>query len=319
MKSSPPLVSVITATYNWSSVLRYAIQSVLWQTCQDFEMLIIGDGCTDDSEEVVASFHDPRLWWHNLPHNSGSQSTPNNVGLELARGRYIAYLGHDDVWYPSHLAMLTKAIQETDAGLAYSLAVMIGPPGSGVRVLTGLSDSGHYKRGKGLPPSSVMHTCELVGRIGGWKDYRTLRMPPDREFILRAYDHGTRFTAVNALTVFKFNSAWRRNSYQDRPSHEQADYVRRIQEDQDFMTGELLEIATAYALNRPRSPIAVLPQVVANLMPPGWLVNRWRQIRGLAPNQLDQPTPRTTEETRGRRSPAQLMTRWLWRVLPRRR
>jgi hypothetical protein len=42
-----PLISVITATYNWSSVLRYAIQSVLWQTLQDFEMLIIGDGCTD--------------------------------------------------------------------------------------------------------------------------------------------------------------------------------------------------------------------------------------------------------------------------------
>jgi glycosyltransferase involved in cell wall biosynthesis len=44
-----PLISVITATYNWSSVLRYAIQSVLWQTLQDFEMLIISDGCTDDS------------------------------------------------------------------------------------------------------------------------------------------------------------------------------------------------------------------------------------------------------------------------------
>jgi hypothetical protein len=144
-------------------------------------------------------------------------------------------------------------------------------------------------------------------------------MPPDRDFILRAYDHGTRFTAVNALTVFKFNSAWRRNSYQDRPSHEQADYVRRIQEDRDFLAGELLEIATAYALNRPRSPIAFLPLSIVNLMPPGWQVNRWRQIRGLALNQLDQPTPRTTEGARGRRSPAQLMTRWLWRVLPRRR
>ncbi|PTL36659.1 hypothetical protein CLG94_02970 [Candidatus Methylomirabilis limnetica] len=281
MDLPPPLVSVITATYNWSSVLRYAIQSVLWQTCQDFEMLIIGDGCTDDSEEVVASFRDSRLRWHNLPHNSGSQSTPNNVGLELARGKYVAYLGHDDVWYPRHLAMLTKAVQETDADLAYSLAVMIGPPGSGVRVLTGLSGSGHYERGMGLPPSSVMHTRELVDHIGGWKDYRTLRIPPDLEFVLRAHDYGTRFTAVNALTVFKFNSAWRRNSYQDKPSHEQAEYVRRIQEDQDFLVVELLEIAAAYALNRPRSPIAVPPEDVIDRMPPGWQVNQWRRIRGL--------------------------------------
>lgn len=244
-------------------------------------MLVIGDGCTDDSEEVVASFHDPRLRWHNLPHNSGSQSIPNNVGLGLAQGRYIAYLGHDDVWYPTHLALLTNAMQETDADLAYSLAVMIGPPASGVRVLTGLSGSGCYERGMGLPPSSVLHARELVGRIGDWKDYRTLRIPPDREFILRAYEFGTRFTAVNALTVFKFNSAWRPNSYQDRPSHEQAEYVRRIQEDRDFLAGELLEIATAYALNRPRSPIAVLPRSIVNLMPPGWQVNRWRRIRGL--------------------------------------
>lgn len=266
MGPPPPLVTVITATYNWSSVLRYAIQSVLWQTCQDFEMLIIGDGCTDDSEEVVASFRDPRLRWHNLPHNSGSQSTPNNVGLELAHGRYIAYLGHDDVWYPSHLALLTKAMQETDADLVYSLAVMIGPPGSGVRVLTGLSGSGHYERGMGLPPSSVMHTCELVGRIGGWKDYQTLRIPPDHEFILRAHDYGARFTAVNALTVFKFNSAWRPNSYRDKPSHEQANYVRRIQEDRDFLVSEVLEIVAAYALNRPRSPIAIPPEETINRM-----------------------------------------------------
>ena len=98
-----PSVSVITATYNWSSVLRYAIQSVLWQSLQDFEMLIIGDGCTDDSAEVVASFHDERLLWHNLPHNSGSQSVPNNLGLEMARAPFVAYLGHDDLWSPTLL------------------------------------------------------------------------------------------------------------------------------------------------------------------------------------------------------------------------
>lgn len=142
----------------------------------------------------------------------------------------------------------------------------------------------------GLPPSSVIHTRELVGQIGGWKDYRTLRIPPDHEFILRAHDYGVRFTAVNALTSFKFNSAWRPNSYRHRPSHEQADYVRRIQTDPDFLDDELLEIAAAYALNRPRSPIAVPPEDVINQMPPGWLVDQWRQIRGLEPCRLDHIT-----------------------------
>jgi glycosyltransferase involved in cell wall biosynthesis len=103
--TTSPLISVITATYNWSSVLRYAIQSVLWQTLQGFEMLIIGDGCTDDSAEVVASFQDPRLRWHNLPENSGHQSMPNNTRLAMARGKYVAYLGHDDLWYPTCAAL----------------------------------------------------------------------------------------------------------------------------------------------------------------------------------------------------------------------
>src|SRR5260221_6050921 len=98
-----PKVSIITATYNWSSVLKYAIQSVLWQTFQDFEYIIVGDACTDDSAEVIDSFDDPRLRWHNLDENSGSQSIPNNRGLQLAQGTYIAYLGHDDIWYPTHL------------------------------------------------------------------------------------------------------------------------------------------------------------------------------------------------------------------------
>jgi len=98
-----PRVSVIIATYNWSSVLPYSIGSVLRQTMQDFEILVVGDGCTDDSEAVVAAIGDPRIRWFNLPANSGHQSAPNNEGLRQARGELIAYLGHDDLWLPHHL------------------------------------------------------------------------------------------------------------------------------------------------------------------------------------------------------------------------
>jgi glycosyltransferase involved in cell wall biosynthesis len=105
-----PRVTVIIPTYNWSTVLSYAIRSVLRQTFTDFELLVIGDGCTDDSEQVVSAIDDPRVQWINLPVNSRHQSTPNNEGLKRASGEYIAYLGHDDLWLPHHLGVTVAAL-----------------------------------------------------------------------------------------------------------------------------------------------------------------------------------------------------------------
>ncbi len=284
MSSSSPLVSVITATYNWSSVLRYAIQTALWQTVQDFEMLVIGDGCTDDSGEVVASFREPRLRWHNLPQNSGSQSTPNNTGLEMAQGKYVAYLGHDDVWRPTHLQALSQALEETSADIGYTIAENIGPPESGIRLLTGISPSGGYERGLVIPPSSMMHKREVAQEIGGWKDYRTLHVAPDTEFLMRAYDHGKKIVPVNELSVLKFNSAWRKNSYREKPSHEQAEYVWRIQSEPDFICRELLAIVRTLVIKHPETILrAPTPPEGAPL---GWFVEQMRAYRGLPPNEL---------------------------------
>jgi len=84
--AASPCVTVIIPTYNWSRVLPYSIGSVLRQTFADFELLVVGDGCTDDSEQVVTAIPDPRLRWINLPVNDGHQFAPNNEGLLQARG-----------------------------------------------------------------------------------------------------------------------------------------------------------------------------------------------------------------------------------------
>ncbi len=123
-----PLVSVVIATYNWSSVLRYSVASALAQTYPRLEVVVVGDACTDDSEDVVASFGDPRVRWLNLPENSGSQSTPNNAGIAAARGDYVAYLGHDDLWLPSHLSLLMTAVLRSGADAGYAVAEQLGPP-----------------------------------------------------------------------------------------------------------------------------------------------------------------------------------------------
>src|SRR4051794_2915805 len=155
--SAHPAISVIVSTYNWSRALRCALRSVQLQTRADFEVLVIGDCCTDDSEEVVASIQDSRFIWHNLPRNHGSQWAPNNRGLEIARGAWVAYLGQDDIWHPRHLeaSLATAARQQAD--LVASVAIMYGPPGSGVRAVTGVFAEGTYSPRDFMPPSSMSH------------------------------------------------------------------------------------------------------------------------------------------------------------------
>src|SRR5258705_3852657 len=196
----PPLVSVVTATYNWSAVLRWAIRSVRAQQYPRWELIVVGDCCTDDSRAVVESFEDPRIRWHNRDTNSGSQSLPNNDGIELAGGELIAYLGHDDLWAPDHLARLVSAQRQSDVDAAFALAEMIGPPGSGVRTISGLRPDGYS--GGHLPPSAILHRRALIERIGGWPDYREIEMPPDTEFLERALAAGASFACSWTLTAF---------------------------------------------------------------------------------------------------------------------
>jgi Glycosyl transferase family 2 len=85
--SGTPTVTVIIQTFNRSNILPHAIGSVLWQTYGDWELLVIGDGCTDDSAAVVARFTNPRIRFINRAERVGGQSGPNDEGARTARSR----------------------------------------------------------------------------------------------------------------------------------------------------------------------------------------------------------------------------------------
>jgi hypothetical protein len=273
--SAPPRVSVILAAYNWSEVLRYAIASALRQSFEDFELLVIGDACTDDSAAVAASFGDPRVRWHNLPVNSGSQVGPNNAGLELARGEYLAYLGQDDLWYPTHLASLVAALDRSGADLAFAVTVLYGPRESGVRAVAGLWEPRPAEPLRHVPPSSWMLRREVAARVGPWKDHRTIRVPHDYELLLRLWEHRRSFVATRRLSVFKLTAAWRPDAYRLRSCEEQAECLRRIETEPDFRERELLDVIAAYDAGR---TVAIGPPPDA---PPGQLVEQAKAFKGV--------------------------------------
>jgi glycosyltransferase involved in cell wall biosynthesis len=219
-----PRVTVIIPTYNWSSVLPWSVGSVLRQSFHDFEVLVVGDGCTDDSGEVVTALGDARVHWINLAQNTRHQSGPNNEGLRQARGELIAYLGHDDLWLPHHLETL---VGELDAGgddLAHAIALNVADDGRPPWATLPDAAVGSF-----ASPLSIVHRRALIDRIGGWKHYREADAPPDVELWRRARAAGARFRFVPRLTAIKFPALLRRDAYRHRRCDEQAAWSRRIE------------------------------------------------------------------------------------------
>ncbi len=103
------LVSVMMPAYNAEEYIGEAIQSVLSQTYTTWELIIVDDGSTDGTFEVVRSFQDARIRLFSQP-NAG-ESVARNTALSLMEGEYIAYIDADDVYYPNHLEIAVKALQ----------------------------------------------------------------------------------------------------------------------------------------------------------------------------------------------------------------
>ena len=302
---SLPRFTVIIPTYNWSAVLPFSIGSVLDQTFADFELLVVGDGCTDESAAVVGAIEDERVRWINLSANHGHQSAPNNEGLRQARGELIAYLGHDDLWLPHHLACMAEAIA-AGADMAFGITGMIAPPGGAEQ---DVAICRPYRSGDWIPPSAVAHRRALIDQVGGWRDFRTLHRSPETDLWRRFHDGGARISLVPRLSTIKFPASKRRNVYRDRPNHEQATYAARIREDSGFEAAELGRLLIATAAANPETTYSeLLKQVVRRtgagiarrLMGSrrGAAIESNRRFKGLVPNaETGDPLSRTTGET----------------------
>jgi hypothetical protein len=273
-----PLVSIIIPTWNRAPMLRLTLQTVVAQDLGDYEVLVIGDGCTDNSGDVVALLGDPRFSWHNLPENSGAPSIPNNTGLRMARGRHIAHLGHDDFWLPWHLSGLVATIEATGADWVYSLVAAIGP--DGLRHCTGPPQAGVPDAEHHVPPSGWLYRREVVPDVGWWSDPATIPWPIDFDYMRRAALAGKRFAFHPRPTALKFPSALFPEGYRTGvPAPIQEAYFARIRDDPVGLEQELLQVlATRFCqLDRGggKGIFARQPPRAAERQPLLWSARRW--------------------------------------------
>lgn len=125
-----PIVSVVIPTYNRAYLLGRAIRSVLDQTYQDFELIVVDDGSSDNTGEVVATFADPRIHYLRHEKNRGAAAA-RNAGIEASRGDYVAFLDSDCEWLPEKLQKQIEVFGEVSSrvGVVYTDLWSIGTDG----------------------------------------------------------------------------------------------------------------------------------------------------------------------------------------------
>ncbi len=187
-----PRVSIISPTYNRAGVLSETIDSVLEQTIDDFEYIIVDDGSTDSTEDVVRSYNDTRVSYIRLSGNQGA-NVARNRGIERASGRYISFLDSDDWYLPNRLERTVDVLDKLPddiCGVTHSFESIIS--GEVVRRST-MSDgritaadlrSGNVVGGF----SNVLFRANVFDEVGKLDE----EMPSyqDYEFYLRAIEVG---------------------------------------------------------------------------------------------------------------------------------
>ena len=274
--ASDPFFSIVLATYGRGRHIRPTIASVLGQCIVDFELIVVGDGCEDETEEAVRAFADERISWCNLPHNTGSQSWPNNEGIRRARGSWVCYIGHDDIWAPGHLQAIRQTSEaDGDADFVVSGCVYYGPPGSEVYIVRGLFEASDAPLRHFFPPSSLAHRRDVTQRIGEWRDPRVIKPAVDAEFLLRAAHAGLRFVSTGRITAHKFAAGHRYLSYLRPGSDEQYAMLQAVAGNPALDLDEIVRSSERSGRFMPD------PNPNFTTVPAGWAFERNRQNKGI--------------------------------------
>lgn len=167
-------VSVIIPTYNRAHFVSEAIDSVLNQTFNDFELMVVDNYSADNTEAVVSSYNDKRIRYFKNQ-NNGFVSINRNYGIEKSQGEYIAFLDDDDLWLPEKLEKQVELLDSNKAlGLIYSDCYVI--EADGVPEVTYLA---HRKPVRGhafnelfqsnpIPMLTVIIRREVLDKVGGF-------------------------------------------------------------------------------------------------------------------------------------------------------
>ena len=184
-----PLVSVIIPTHNRSQKITNTINSILEQTYKNLELIIVSNGSTDNTAEIIKAIQqkDARVVFREQE-NSGGPSSPRNHGMKIAKGKYIAFCDDDDIWLPEKLELQISAMEKNfDVALSYTDMTRFDEKGeyyinNGRDVVANL-DSLLYKNV--VPISSVVIRKNILQEIKDFNESVAVGPAEDYDLILR--------------------------------------------------------------------------------------------------------------------------------------
>ncbi len=191
-----PKASVIIPTYNRSDALQKTIASVLAQGERDLEVIVVDDGSTDNTRDVIDAFTDTRVRYFHKP--NGGPASARNYGLARAGGTYIAFLDHDDLWPPNFLEVMISALEERPTfGLAYAPITILFDDGRTVE---------SYKTPEG---KSGWLAVDLFKHGFVWTSATVIRRDALEGFrydesLRKSYEDGDFFLRLSARTQYLF-------------------------------------------------------------------------------------------------------------------
>jgi len=180
-------ITVVITNFNYARYLGEAIESVLSQDHSNIQLIVVDDGSTDNSAEIVSKYASLVTYVKKV---NGGVSSARNAGMEIAEGDYVAFLDADDYWENSMLSSQLSTLVDTGAELSYCRLRIFDEQIDHQSTSTE-SRSGNFQSiylsspGKTpFPPSSVLMTSELISKAGDW-DTNLLRAAEDFDFFRR--------------------------------------------------------------------------------------------------------------------------------------
>ena len=202
-----PLVSIIIPTYNRADDLQRALQSVFDQTFADWEVLVVDNHSTDNTDGVIKFFDDPRVKLFKI-HNDGVVAASRNLGLKHAIGEYIAFLDSDDWWLPKKLEESIKYMDK-GADVVYHDLYIVKKMGqifnwrtTRGRKLASPVFSALMAAGNALPNSTVVVRKKLLNDINGLSEDKKMVGAEDYDAWLRIAQISERFHRIPQILGF---------------------------------------------------------------------------------------------------------------------